>query len=1827
MFQVSVQPSNGIEMNTTFLVLTSGWNDDPSDYPLSYGLSSYKISLPVDGVSLKTMSSVPYVSTTLSRGLQSSDYSLTCLATAVDAFGASGNASSSVRVTPVLSLLTLSTALQLQLTAANNVQDSSQAFAIIGAVASSVNTRNCSRTQLCSGFNRQPCYTTDHTCGPCLAGYIGASGDSNIPCALPAALLRNGQSCKSPGSLCLSGSCVRGACADVLKSCPNSCSGHGTCIFTSALTGNNVASCSVSDSTCSARCVCAAAYYSADCSIDHSSYSALQQMRELMCSVMLSTSSSQVVTPFYIASVSTTIIALLQDFSQVSNFALGNCTLALTDTLTTHATVAESLDAAWIGSFQALSTILNKGVAIPPSILLSVNSALQALLAARQSVGVVDDGGSSVVTENIQMHTEMVSTVSNARQSNQVSVPQSAIDSFNELPSTSIAVNLTMFSKGQAVSLTVSQIRNAQYDPSLNSTTVKLDVGTHAAVPLDGFSTVVVVQNKEPIHYQNYPASIRNVCLKSRQYSDSVKCSNGNVYSVPCKGHSQNFTCPSVLIVPQCLTKMVGGFSVDQNCKVIAYTAYNTTCSCKKLSTSRNHRKRSLSYVIEKAAAMSDPLSSATIEFASSSRGSSTPAVLGSVVLPIETTPITPLPWVTVAAAVGIATVFALSLGFSAVHTPSDQRKKIMPDKQQLGNLLSSLQTTFDPIDTYMPQPLVKKERWQDIVMEWMSRHDWLKGIVWRSADHDSEWHERLHRYQEMLIRSLSAWLLIVIASKQLGNYQLELWSLIWLACLFYCLAAVAERIFMFTARLVVTSVLSYRRSNARLSAIMQEPSMGIGDQDKNIDKSGCDSGGTNRDIQLAAVTANLAADNIDDDSDTSENIDELDLGVTGLGQLQDSLLACRDQLFAVEVGIVVRRFEQLWLLDGEQECRGYHIHLLKQRQQNHSISRRISSALQPLVSGPHHMGEILYQIFCCEFIPVELRHYYCDQFERKSKTRQILNIFANGAESAMPPLRSTHEFEVYLNIGICMCLSVLILVQSLKCEPQAQTAVLTVAAIGLGADVLIASSVAAFVRFAVGPIVLSSAIHTIRDMLASAKLNYDKFESGTSRNRSVVTFATMDSEVDLRHEMLDSNSSVRLSRETSASEWNSLEISCVFLSLARSFPELPASKVLMGFSTCWPLRELQIDIIDFHQRSWLRIISRSWDSFPSLLQSLLCCFLPWLAALLVLASSVVLGRMHIAFILNPLLVVVLGTLAVCRWYIDSFNPALSDRLVKSFDTKEQQKTSNVHDTLVENFGIRRSDDEFHFDDDVVCTEAISAASPTARVSSPVVASNSFVISKSPSMLKVHPLSEILPYNPKQQLQKSFHSLNFNQIVPVDVVLDKEALFQDLDPLRNVGGRSELNPTDFKIDAVADRFTDGDERWEAFQVEDGIDPDGGGEAIDVTDMELHASIEDFLTLNAFPDPTSTSMMRAFSTSSHDVDGYGAAADSFVDAVNGEVEDEEDEDDEIGRQLRAAVDKLLSMQTSKLLKPKSPKPLAALTPRHQHLPLMPSSGPVSSTNVPTVHSVGFHRRMETVSPSESVTLPTGEISYPQQPHQPHQHRQPGYETARSQFPPKLVGTRTATSVSSTPSWNTDRVRDRHIMTAPVIEPAVAPDEIEELDWVAEMSPSLLANRHVGEPDDISGAIKPRTELCSTPTRTRVQKNNTFFPSSSIDDSDFLDVNVHNAYIDGNGNKSARNFSSVDCSSEFTSPSNTLSIGVVPAIVAPSPQAHAMAGEDLGDRDLEEFEWLTSVDIRSSPFLHNKTDGVADGGDAYGDAQDIHDSIRQFLDGALRAVLPD
>ena len=632
---VTTSPTEGIALSTQFLITTSLWSVDVENLPLNYILGfylvqpdKYRIVKPVDRLS--------YVTSVLGQGAQPLNYFLQVGARAIDVFGSAANVTTQVRVIPGGGFSDAIAYSDTAVADALGESDPSAFTQAVSTVTTVINAVDCGAAteSYCAARNRLICSETAGTCGPCIAGFVGRSGDSNSYCRSATFLTPIGGRCNLNDS-CITARCQQGVCVDAQKECPNDCGGRGTCLRVDS-SGASVDDCLLSDTTCTAQCLCDERRFGISCGLLQFQYLQTLETREKLCHGIYRSLSLQDLSADVVQSRALSVADVLIDITTITDAALYNCTLALVET------VLSAGDLACVGtSFStitnSLSAVLAKGTSLPESLVQNVTTALTAMAEACQSSSAAGEEPLTITSNNLQL---TVSVVDNGKNNSLLSIAQSEFDSFNNEPANSCDFDTDGLSSTESLSVTLFQYSSNPHGAT-NSTQLLVQDGVNddgddrrrrtrrgrrVSVPWslpyhlqqEGLELIssssgrklkgrklqdlsgtldtgvtIVLHNHRPINYIEIPESTINVrCFewKNHEYIITKICPSGAMLNITCPSRKKgdfDVTCPARSSEPECITWNGFEYAANPDCVVVDYTAYNTTCFCEGATARR----------------------------------------------------------------------------------------------------------------------------------------------------------------------------------------------------------------------------------------------------------------------------------------------------------------------------------------------------------------------------------------------------------------------------------------------------------------------------------------------------------------------------------------------------------------------------------------------------------------------------------------------------------------------------------------------------------------------------------------------------------------------------------------------------------------------------------------------------------------------------------------------------------------------------------------------------------------------------------------------------------------------------------------------------------------------------------------------------------------------------------------------------------------------------------------------------------------------------------------------------------------------------------------
>jgi hypothetical protein len=586
---LSVNPSNGTALHDLFFVSTFYWSDDPADFPITYVLSYYATGTTTSSV-IKNSDTTSYVYALLGQGLELFGYSVSVKGAAYDIYGDFSEAVADVKVLPLTNLTLIQEATVAAMQRALADGNPGALSSAIGAAANSVNAVNCTVPRECASINRSPCSLTANTCGACGDGFIGISGDSNDPCV--SLTTRRLNDCVD-SSECVAGTCSNSACVENLKVCPNDCSSQGKCVYVS-VDDIPLDVCLASNSFCRAQCLCQTNFFGRDCSLNEEELLARLEIREGMCSNLLTSAALQDLSSDAVLSRANLIASLLIDLDQLTAQAFESCASVLVLTVAADPVlVAQSSTAAQC--MHAFSSVLALGSNIPRDLFHNVSAALNLLSAAIKDSLVPGQDFSSFTTDTFRISNGLVYAVD--IQDSSLAAPQTGLETYLGAPKTTFQVNISE-TLASSFGVTILQYNSNPHGKPTNAVSTGLQL-TQDGDEATAVEVTFVLQNLEPVDYYYYPSFSGNGTCQPAElpYKLIIQCNLGTMHHVNCSGidsFSFNYTCPELSFLPSCTfwDASTDAYLTSQFCDVVDYTAMNTTCSCELGAASSSSSRR-----------------------------------------------------------------------------------------------------------------------------------------------------------------------------------------------------------------------------------------------------------------------------------------------------------------------------------------------------------------------------------------------------------------------------------------------------------------------------------------------------------------------------------------------------------------------------------------------------------------------------------------------------------------------------------------------------------------------------------------------------------------------------------------------------------------------------------------------------------------------------------------------------------------------------------------------------------------------------------------------------------------------------------------------------------------------------------------------------------------------------------------------------------------------------------------------------------------------------------------------------------------------------------
>jgi hypothetical protein len=609
-----VTPTSGQAVTDVFTLYSNNWVD--ADLPLTYQFGFVSPSFG-SFMTLQSQSEVNFVSSLLPSG-SGSDSALSCGVEIFDSYDANYTSYSTVQVTAMS--VTVSEALEIvsnsllgQLSSVNGMK---KMVSLSLAVLSDV---TCTNAPNCSALYRSHCSSVSNTCGECLDGYLGSSGVGNTQCvnSSQAVAILSGSAATS----CLSGDdeCAQGLycnlvdklCVSPSKTCLNTCSSNGDCEYIQTSIASLQSGCSIYDPTCSAQCSCSDEWFGEDCSLSSSDMatrqeaignitahigelSVLENPSSSAVSGWLSSISAVTNDPYTLNDASISSVQYIADYIVAGAVSVGMSVESVVSLLDAIDSTASAVSVATSAGrrnrrHRLLSTSSSAAV------LSSVNSTASLLLKYGNFVSSSLVSGQSAVSSvksTFRITSHLATSTTTDSSSVSVSLPTTTLEQVAGFSVSSVQVPL---GSADSVPMSVMSLSSALYDNvDFNSDPLFLQL-SETVCGSGSCEAIVVLKNSNPV---SYSAPITTTFSTRCAYDDFSKhsyvCPDGTMVTASCNGSSSviHTDCPYRRTAGACnsLSGLTG--VSNSGCRTITYSATNTTCACSLETTSTSSMRR-----------------------------------------------------------------------------------------------------------------------------------------------------------------------------------------------------------------------------------------------------------------------------------------------------------------------------------------------------------------------------------------------------------------------------------------------------------------------------------------------------------------------------------------------------------------------------------------------------------------------------------------------------------------------------------------------------------------------------------------------------------------------------------------------------------------------------------------------------------------------------------------------------------------------------------------------------------------------------------------------------------------------------------------------------------------------------------------------------------------------------------------------------------------------------------------------------------------------------------------------------------------------------------
>jgi hypothetical protein len=342
-------------------------------------------------------------------------------------------------------------------------------------------------------------------------------------------------------------------------------------------------------------------FFGRSCNFNSADYNLTVSIRDALCSGLAYSQEIQDVSSSeVILSRAVLVTNILSDISLVTDEGLEKCTSTLVNSIVSNPSLLGSSDVANM-VMKAISNVFVKGASLSHESLMNMTLILTALTEGLHTNMATGQSFASFNTQSLRLKTGLVD--SNDLAELTLSPP---LTSYEEIMSPNkTIVTVSTSNTSASAGIVIFEYNSNPHGSGLASNAIGLQLMTYdedsnrrrkLVASSDDVHYTITLMNVDSVNYevQDVVNGLVECLAEGTPYNITISCPHVQPFNQYCDGEETkqfHYRCPEALTRPQCLVydAAVNYQVADDDCTVVAFDAFTTTCRCRSSTNTRRH--------------------------------------------------------------------------------------------------------------------------------------------------------------------------------------------------------------------------------------------------------------------------------------------------------------------------------------------------------------------------------------------------------------------------------------------------------------------------------------------------------------------------------------------------------------------------------------------------------------------------------------------------------------------------------------------------------------------------------------------------------------------------------------------------------------------------------------------------------------------------------------------------------------------------------------------------------------------------------------------------------------------------------------------------------------------------------------------------------------------------------------------------------------------------------------------------------------------------------------------------------------------------------------